>query len=195
MINKSYYFLFLFVFITNCKSTQKGISNLPLDNLKNISIQKLIADEFSENLSRLSTQNDEILLLLSFYKKGNPQAIVHKTYGTFLFDRSNKEQLIEEIIDINEGYFIATLVEIDSERTSDAIAQDIFEMYETIDHSKIESDDNKTKLELAIGDDDFLDVEYVDLATLNQKNEITFWGIHLFDEFQYRLLINGISFK
>jgi len=114
-------------------------------------------------------------------------------YGAFLFDEPKKEQLIEETIDINEGYFIATLIEIDTERTSDAIAQDVFKMYETLVHSDIETDDNKTKLELAIGDDDFLDVEYIDLSTLSQTNEITFWGIHLFDEFQYRLLINGIA--
>lgn len=162
-----------------CKTSKKASENVLIINPTNFVIEKLICKNLSENVSTLSTQNDEILIVSYFLKN---DSLVYEKWNSSIFNIQDENS----IVNINKTLPIPTiadcrlklfLIEMDTERSES----------EMVDLLTASVNLSEMQVKDAILDDDLLGV--FDL-TFNQKplrknRAIRFWGMHLFDEFEY----------
>jgi len=177
----------IFLCLYSCKSTS-SIGTLSDEKIPTtIHLQKLVCLNLSEKLAGMGTLNDEVsFIVLSL----NEDQEFHSIFQIPItkIEKEGTEIPIEYSIDISDQFFFAfylILVEMDTERAIDAILPIIKNGL-----SQQESDTNlKDQLSKKLQDDDILGIKKItpnDLSFFNQ-NELKFWGLQFFDEYDYRL--------
>lgn len=171
--------------LSNCQTlSHKSKVHIPINA---ISLTSLEAKELSENFKALSSKKDEILLF-AYYLKSDSILIDRWSSKELSFTETEKTKAIEAnfvISDIDDTKLVFILVELDTKLHSDdlnRIFQSNFRLLNGIQ-------DDKTTLQLLLGDDDLLDLKVIKLKDQSAKDhyQIPFSGVHLFDEYEYIL--------
>ncbi|MFK7809860.1 MAG: hypothetical protein AB8F74_18785 [Saprospiraceae bacterium] len=173
---------FIYFSTVGCKNTSRVVRFDSETQIKEIHFEKLDCIELSENFKRISTQNDEILVL--YYLLKNETEIVDKKRSSYLkFDSEvNSIALTEKIIvpkELNNYKLKIVLIEQDTDRSEIAVQELVSQNL----------DKNEKELSQIILDDDLLGVKEMELRKLKQNeiNIIKYWGVHLFDEYEYKI--------
>ncbi len=147
----------------------------------------LLADNLTEDVSRVSSGNDEMLFLL-YSTQDSLQSFQLIGKQLFVFDKSQKthEQRIAAQWLKNE--WLILLLEIDSERSVDELEAWVRQHLPIIvtAYRKKQTE----QLRKLLGDEDLIAIELFP-ADSRLVKEFTFRGVHLFDEYQYRLKIQS----
>ena len=149
---------------------------------------EIVALDLSENLSRISTKNDELILLIYQNGKTNdlPNLIFQEYFVLDSLDNSN--QFSFNISEKTDTILTFVLIEMDSKKTLEQIEPvvriNLDNMYET----KISEE--KKSITKFLGDDDLLGIEKIYLSDFISKNSaIVFEGVKIFDWYNYEILI------
>ena len=172
--------------ITGCTRTQAP--PLVQRTVKSIQLDSLVAEDLSENMSRLSTQEDEVTVLAYIWQRQQIRAFQQAPLLTFTATQPTQllglrfnELLPEDRISI-------FLIELDEEQPSDdwqalcaaAILKPGFPQH--FEHAQLDS---------LLGDDDLLAVHTQLVLTTSAQQKITLRGRQLFDPFVYHLYLNA----
>lgn len=188
MFRFSWTLAFLFsLLIVDCSSPktgnlsiQKSVSSIQIDSLK-------VAD-LSENMSRLSTQEDEIYLFC-FLSNGHTISASHRS-PLLTFTKSTRTHLL----DIQFSQLQATdrlsffLIELDEQTLSADIQK---HCAEAVQQSGFPNNFDHPRLDSLIGDDDLLGMRSLSIQACHGPSTITFKGRQLFDAFEYTLHLRG----
>ena len=182
MMYKYLKYLFFIVFLLillNCRLSQKATSSLHQGIVTEITFEKLTCSNLSEDMSRVSSKNDEILLLY-FLMDSNENIITAWSSEYMLFENRGVEVNLNQTVIINDASILKIfLLEQDSERTESELLV------------LISSHIKKSKSEISeiIKDDDILDLKTFDLnqSQFYKENKLKIWGVHLGDEYEYWL--------
>lgn len=144
------------------------------------------AIDLSENMSRLSTKDDEVIFLL--YKKTNAAETLHApVYLTeFVLDSARKEKSLANIRLQNSTYLVFIL-ERDDERTLEQI-DPIFRVY-YLEIAKLYAKKDWLGLEKYMGDSDLLG--YAEVSLSGSESEIEFKARQNMDSYHYKLSIKN----
>ncbi|WP_435623514.1 hypothetical protein [Flagellimonas sp.] len=182
--------LLILYLVLSCKSTSLLSENVSVIEEKNIQKEPLFsitlkALNLSEDMSSLSTKNDEILLIIyDFTEKnelGKPILAEQLT-----FDQNNRlSKITARSNNSKSDEYLVFLIEQDSEISIERIDPTIRIHYKKI----IELYDSKDYLELEkyIGDEDLLGVAITD--NLIGKKTFDFQGFHKLDRYHYNVSI------
>lgn len=147
---------------------------------------KLTAIDLSENVSRLSTNNDEIILLI--YQDSAGQQIpdlLHKAY--FIIDSTNSTKNLSFHFEYTEKSKLTfVLLEMDSRKNLQQIEPIIrMNLYRIIEARRIR---NTEFIHTILADDDLLGIRQIDSYLWVTGNlPILFKGYHLFDSWEYKI--------
>jgi len=175
-MKKQFIFLLVALSISHYLSAQSDSTNCTIS---------LKAIDLSENMSRLSTKDDEVILLL--YKKTNSEETLHAPVcqTEFVLDSTRKEKTLTNLTLQNSNYLIFIL-ERDDERTIEQI-DPIFRVYYQ-EIAKLYAKKDWLGLEKYMGDSDLLG--YVEFSLSKSESEIEFKGRQNMDSYHYKLTIN-----
>ncbi|MEL7424750.1 MAG: hypothetical protein AAFN81_17310 [Bacteroidota bacterium] len=180
----SRWLFFAFVIITwSCQVTKPAIIT-PQRTLKSIQLDSLAVEDLSEDMSRLSTQVDEIFLLAFWhndslihafrqspmleFSKANP---VHPLSMPFTATSSNDR-------------LSCFLIELDEEQLSGQVGE---LCSQALFAPNFPQQFNQERLDSLIGDDDLLGMQSIRPSAIEAPQRLTFRGRQLFDPFVYRL--------
>ena len=194
-MTKIFLTLLTFIFIlSSCKTTSNHIvENTTKESRETIKtndrILKLIisSDDLSEDMSRLSSKNDEILLL--FYKISDNPILDSPTHmEKFVFDKKEKNLKSIFIPNIDKTKkFILFLLEQDSETPIEQLDSTIRINYKKL--IEIFNDKDYMEIEKYLGDEDILGIKIIDFQNINSLKTINFQGVHRFDNYNYSIKI------
>jgi len=179
-------FLLGLIFI-HCTPTKELVNNTTKPTPTSIIFQQLTCNNLSESMMGFGTLNDETLLLAYFINEQN-ELILQWNSGYQVFDEEEKLVELADTIQLPAGFhrLLLVLVEQDTERTVGQLDNLI---QTNLDFDKLPFV-HKIKMQEALKDDDFLDTQVLKIEDLKSKQQITFWGMQLFDEFEYLLDIS-----
>lgn len=163
----------------NCKLSKKAASTYHQGKISAIVLEKLTAENLSEDMNRVSSKNDEILLLC-FLMDSNGNISTAWSSKYMFFESRGVAIDLNQIINTNEADILKIfLIEQDTERTEKELEE------------LISNNIGKTKAEFSkiIKDDDLLDLKSFDLnqAQFYKENKLKMWGVHIGDEYEYWL--------
>ena len=154
---------------------------------KHISIE-INAVDLSEDLNRLSTQNDEVLLFI--YEMVDSSDVLNEPiyYSELKFDTKNRVHQISTGISRTRYLELLLIVlERDTERPIEQIEPVIRVHYSKIEEASRNSDYNLMRK--LLGDDDILGTKRVNLMT-DEEIKFQFHGIQKMDKYIYNLALN-----
>ncbi len=151
----------------------------------------LTAYDLTEDVSRISSKNDELILLvynettnLLFHK------VLYQDYFTIDKLYQTKSFAINDSI-IENSKLTFVLIEIDTKKTLTQIEPVVSLNLEQLRNAKLSG--NIFALKEVLGDDDLIGIKSVSLSELGKKDiNVDFKGIHLFDSYNYGIEIKGI---
>ncbi|MFL5766065.1 MAG: hypothetical protein ACJ77K_19120 [Bacteroidia bacterium] len=142
----------------------------------------------SEDMSTLSTNNDEITLLIYQFVDstitGNPLA---STYTVFDKGRKSDTLVCNNTAEMMGKNLIVFLLEMDSDKKAEQVDPLIRKNYRELAKAYISK--NYLEIERLIGDDDILGIEMID--ELKHPELIQFSDIHRMDRFDYTIKISN----
>ena len=166
----------------SCNTKKRAIADLNKTSNTSPTL-KVRALNLSEDLSRLASQNDEILLL--GYKD---QDIISDPVimEYIIFDENQKLFNIPLKSDLfDSGELILVMLEIDTELKPEDIEMIVRKNIRDIELSFIEND--RVNLKTILGDDDLLGIARVDKEKLKIIQTYNFIGTHKMDRYEYEL--------
>jgi hypothetical protein len=187
-------FLSLSVFLSGCKAKQHAIirknSGNPVVVLSATAPLKIItsSSNLSEDMSTLSTNNDELVLLVYRFSDstitGTPLASMYT-----VFDKNKKcDTLVcTNTADLLGKDLIIFLLEMDSDKKAAQVDPLIRQHYPELAKAYVMK--NYLEIEKLIGDDDILGIEMID--ALKYPETIRFSDIHRMDRFDYTIKIGN----
>lgn len=184
-------FITIILFLFNCGTHQLNKSNLPADSFNIFSLETF---NISENLTPISTQNDEVFFMMNLIQENEHKFKIKDglILKELLFDSlktsySFNNQLFElENID----YIVFSLVELDDYDSHSKIERILKEKIEEgIFLERI----NKTDMDSILSNDDFLGMKYLrrDRIFKEKEIELKITGMQLFDKYDYRIKLKG----
>lgn len=166
------------------KSSSKSVAKLPINHFF---IDSLKAIDLSENLSPISTKNDEIYMIASVVTVSHPRKIRSSYTSSLVFDSKQLSNAIVTGLDIPKNHeLIVALVERDSNLDKVRLLTKFqANLLKLLEHSELE----KFKLQEFLGDDDLLGYHQIDANSLwlYNSDKLVFKGNHLFDKYEYHL--------
>jgi hypothetical protein len=162
-----------------CKIGKKATLEVLIDHPTNFVIETVFCKKLSENLSTLSTQNDEVMLIGYFIEK---DSLILGQWNSRVFNiqEENSSLNIDKVLPIPDSggcQLRLFLLEIDTERSESELVNLISQSVNL----------SPTQIKEVILDDDLLGVFELKLGEqpVKKHGQIRFWGIHLMDEFEY----------
>lgn len=151
-----------------------------------IQVDSLIAKDLSENMSRLSTQEDEILLFS--YLSHNSIITQHHLSEVITFTKEqNKYNFNISFDKLEEADHISFfLIELDEEQVSPHLNE---QCARTVQATGFPKRFDHQRLDSLLGDDDLLGMQSMSLSDCYGPVELTFRGRQLFDPYQYQLYL------
>jgi len=176
---KVLFYIVLPLVLLNCNLFKKTSSVLHEGMISEITLDKIICGNLSEDMNRVSSHNDEILLLC-FLMDSNGNISTAWSSEYMLFESRGVEVKLNHFIAINNASFLKIfLLEQDTERTESELL------------ALVQNNIDKSKEDLAkiIKDDDLLYLKTFDLnqAQFYKENKLKMWGVHIGDEYEYWL--------
>ncbi len=153
-----------------------------------VRIQQLQAVNLSEDMSAMSSLQDEIFYKITFVKKeGTDFQPLDELASTTFFNSKSTQETIDKSYPLSDADFlIFSLVEIDNESSESHIDEVLNEEIRKGDFLNFQK--NRTVIDSLLGDDDILGMKYFNLEKpigVGRK-EVKISGRHLFDKFDYR---------
>ncbi len=188
-MNRRILFVILVFIINACKVQQEyGKYSDSSDQKKQHKADSCLSitissNDLSEDLSPLSTGNDELLFLLYSESDSNNslELLIDKS---FIFDSVIHKFNIIKNININSD-LILFLIEVDTKENSIQIEPVIRAYHSEI--SKAAEQGNATKISEYLGDNDLLGTYSFHKKEIAQKKIVNFNGINLFDSYEYQI--------
>lgn len=161
-------------------STQRKVTSIRVDSLK--------VEDLSENMSRLSTQEDEIYLFCFL----SNDSTIHKIKSSSLlpFTKSIRTHSLDlQFSDLQATDRLSFfLIELDEDALSDSL---IDHCSKAVQQQGFPRNFDHPKLDSLIGDDDLLGMRSLPANECWGPIKLTFQGRQLFDPFKYILFLNG----
>ena len=186
------YLSILFLFFISCGATKtvKEVRNTSTDILITKDSVSVVVEalNLSEDMSRLSTKNDELLLLL--YKMGPAETLDKYIWNKqFVLDQSaSKIQLsISKPLLETSSTYLLVLIEQDSETPLEQIDPIIRVHYNQL--LKAYKNRNYREIEKFIGDEDILGIKTITYQAQGAAIELRFTGMQRLDQYDYLLKI------
>lgn len=147
---------------------------------------EILGINLSEDGSRLSSNNDELLILV--YNSAIVPTISSPLFMTYvILDTEKRKANIEIDKSLIDKNLIFTLVEVDTEKNIEDIAslvtQNLSELMEA--H---QNQDRIAQIEI-LGDDDLLGIKKISKGELYMPFSFTIKGVHKIDRYEYRVNI------
>lgn len=191
--HRTYFFLLLFLPLSfaSCKHT------FPIVRTSNYSVLKSTdsltitvgSTNLSEDMSALSTNNDEILLLILDSLDNQTVTTPLLSFYTTLSKTKIKDSCsIQTTLLANNQKHILFLLEIDTNKSKEDIAKLIQQHYQLLRDAYLSKDYQQT--EQLIGDDDILGIHPFNFPLTNSVLQINFNDIHRMDRYQYTIKIH-----
>lgn len=187
--------LYLMMFCITCQKTTYPLKT-PSKPPKIISINSLKVLNLSEDMSAISTKNDEVVLNVFLLEQQAEKLILNTTYfsPSLTFDQKGKSNLIQDTLHIEPTksanlIIVFTLTELDEENSIEQVQQILQkELLTGIFLNKVDP----IHLDTLLGFDDFLGMHYYEISKMKSGKslELKFKGRQLFDKFDYRLFID-----
>lgn len=176
--------------ITSCKTAQPafnaGMLTNTRDSSKAANFITITSDNLSEDMSVMSTKNDEIMFLI-FPVEGENHNTPLVSF-TAVIDPEHASYQQEISLDTATGPFWVLLIEQDSENNvSDIVKLLRDKMSELKGYHDAQS---YKDIELIIGDDDVLYIQQH--KTINASTQIQINGIHKVDRYSYFISFDAI---
>ncbi len=183
--------LFVLAIVGSCKSYSGNKQGEPAKELHIISLEAL---DISENLTAFSTKQDEILFVIhqGVPKVNNTLEISLKDYFSDL-----EFNVDSSLINIRKSFpfpsdrtFLFSLVELDDYDSEPFVMEQLQEHYSNTNLNQIDI----IEVDTLLNDDDFLGMKKINSNQIKkgEKKKIIFKGSHLFDKYEYHLLIEGL---
>ena len=176
-------FLFsILIFLAAC--SKKNVTGNSSGN-KNILHVSLTAENLSEDVSKLSTQNDEIVLL-AYAVNNNDSAQAPPIlceYAIFDSLQMKYDFISDSIVSSFKGDLAFVLVEMDDDEVKEQV-----EIVVTPNLSKISKafkDNDAATLTNYLGDNDLLGITFV--GNSKKQKPIVISGVHMLDSYKYVL--------
>jgi hypothetical protein len=150
----------------------------------------LIAFDLTEDVSLVSTKNDELVLLVycDTPDKEYPD-LIYQDYFVIDSLKSTKEFVLYDSL-IRNPILTFVLIEIDTRKTLSQI-EPVVRLNLSAISKAMKTGDSKVLLNL-LGDDDLIGMERIQAFDLKDKSKLIYFkGIHIFDSFNYRLEIRS----
>ena len=186
------YLSILFLFFISCGATKtvKEVRNTSTDILITKDSVSVVVEalNLSEDMSRLSTKNDELLLLL--YKMRPAETLDKYIWNKqFVLDQSaSKIQLsISKPLLETSSTYLLVLIEQDSETPLEQIDPIIRVHYNQL--LKAYKNRNYREIEKFIGDEDILGIKTITYQAQGAAIELRFTGMQRLDQYDYLLKI------
>lgn len=183
-------FMLIFVFascrgtknLTTTSTPSKEVELSATDSL-NLSIEAI---NLSEDMSRLSTKNDEILILIYELKDSLPM-------DQFLFSKQlkldeknrSKNFWLTTHRELTKGRLILFLIEQDADTPVEQIDPILRVHYKPI--IKAYRGGNYLEIEKYLGDEDVLGIKTISKLDRETPAEFNFYGIHKLDKYEYSI--------
>ncbi len=180
------FFFLLALLCFQCITPKPTISEVAPPAPKLIVLKNLMCHNLSESMMGFGTIDDETLLLVYFLDKNF--TILDQWQSKYIPFSEEKDMFyINDTIDIPRATdaLLAVLIEQDTERDENTLEQltrqhIVWEKLPFI---------NKLQMQSALKDDDYLDAYFLKKEDFSTTQQLDFWGMQLFDEFEYALNI------
>ncbi len=192
---KKYFLVSLLFFILVSACNRKQVNPLiPERRITKLEFLELEALELSENLTPISTKNDEIMLCIYLVENNETHLRLLRSlkYDDFIFDEKNKKKEIGDTWHFTpkipyNALLIFALVELDDTNSADKVSQ-LLER-EILKGAFLKDKNARINLDTLIGDDDLLALEHVSCDKLFPDHTLmtNMIGNHLFDKYKYVL--------
>ena len=169
--------LLFFSFINGCVNTKHSNNTYTLSDTATVTIQ---ATNLTEDMSSLSTNEDEIIVLLYRF-----DSVLKKPYTIKEHIFNNRGASFSFTIPqmaIQNTLFV--LLERDTEENLNVIESRFREHYIKIQHAHQKPDYNQ--LEKLLGDDDVIGIKHI----TSRPSGFNFSGVYKLDKFEYNVFIN-----
>ncbi len=172
----------IFLVCCSCNTKKRAIADLNKTSNTSPTL-KVRALNLSEDLSRLASQNDEILLL-GYQDQDIISDPVIMEY--IIFDENQKLYNLPLKSDLfDNGELILIMLEIDTELSPEDIEMTVRKNIRDIELSFIEND--RVALKTILRDDDLLGIARIDKEKLELIQTYNFIGTHKMDRYEYEL--------
>lgn len=182
------YSLFLLILLFSCSRKQSRNIVLEDSSLSLGPILEIIGENLSEDASRLSSNNDEILLLIyGFPLINGTSSVLFSEY--FILDNEKKKASFDVDKKLFEGETVLfVMAEVDSDISVDKIETTITQNLDSLFDS-FKNLDRATQSKI-IGDDDILVMREIPIQNTSPNFTFTVEGVHKIDRFRYLIKIS-----
>ncbi len=184
----NYPFLIVFFLFFGCSPKNNVVVDFQPTLFKIESIEAL---NLSEDMSTMSSLQDEVFCKICFVKKSDSSfEIVNEIQlSTMRFNSKTRTRSIDKSLSLKSNqfqYVVFSLVELDTENSNESLHKIINEKIEEGIFLNFKS---PLQIDSLIGDDDFLGMKYIDLSKPKRegKQAVKISGRQLFDKFDYRI--------
>lgn len=172
----------------SCSPKNNVVADFQPTHFKVESIEGL---NLSEDMSTMSSLQDEIFCKISFVEKENSSFKIIEDFQipTMRFNSKKRIHSIDKSLSLKESksqYVVFSLVELDTENSNESLHKIINEKIEEGIFLNFKS---PLQIDTLIGDDDFLGMKYIDLFKPKKegKQVVKISGRQLFDKYDYRI--------
>ena len=158
---------------------------------KTLKIESIEGLNLSEDMSSMSSMQDEILCKITLVTKINNAFQIEEeaTIPILKFNSKTKRHSIEQSFDLKESlnrYLVFSLVEIDNENSSQVLNETLSDEIKKGTFLNLQS---SLQIDTLIGDDDFLGMKFIDFSKVPKpgRRAIKISGRQLFDKYDYRI--------
>lgn len=180
----------LLVLIIGCKTAQPPYqaqqSMSSIDSKKGANFITISSDNLSEDMSVLSTKNDEIMFLIFPAEGENQNTPLISLIATIDPEHATHQREIH--LDTNAGPYWVLLIEQDSENNIDDIVKLLRDKLSEL--KRYHDAQSYKDIEYILGDDDVLYIEKH--KEINASTQIEIKGIHKVDRYSYFISFDAI---
>ena len=146
----------------------------------------VFAHNLTEDMSTLSSHNDEVLMLLYMFSDTTSlsKPIVSEF---FVLDSAQREKQITRPIEMGNVRMLFILMELDTDRSPDQVEHIFRKSYAQILNLFTKKD--LIALQKIIGDDDLIGFKVIENSAPGSKQNFSFQGRYKLDKFSYRIII------
>ena len=180
------YILLLVILIISCGRKQVGKVQANSASKFDKPTIEIVGINLSEDGSRLSSNNDELLVMI--YKNGNNSIVSDSMFMTYIIlDADKRKATVEIDSSLFEKDIIFVLIEVDTEKEISDIASVVGKNLPTL----IDAHKNQNRIEVneILGDDDLLGIRKISTQEFNSPFSFTISGVHKIDRFEYEINI------
>ena len=180
------YILLLVFLIISCGRKQAGKVQTDLASKYDEPTIEIVGINLSEDGSRLSSNNDELLVMI--YENGNNSVVSDPMFMTYIIlDADKRKATVEIDSSLFEKDIIFVLIEVDTEKEISDIASVVGKNLSIL----MEAHQNQDRIAVneILGDDDLLGIRKISTQEFNSQFSFTISGVHKIDRFEYQVNI------